>query len=362
MRYGRLFSALAVASLPPIPWPRSTNLRAANGMPAGIVENPAWSADCAAHMRYLELNDFRGNWHTEVPGPARLHRGRATRPPAARCSPTRRRVGLETNWEDCAVPLRPAARAEALACPGYADGCIYTWPGYRRPGAAGAASCTPIPATACADTTSPYLYVSASAAGRAGATLSDASLTGPRGPDRAARRRQPHRGRRGLPAAGRHPRPRRAARRTTALHRPGHVHLRRGGARGQALELPHRRRWARRQKPYRRGRADRARAPRRRCPRARTPGLALDAASRRAQRRPGAITARGLTVGRRARVSVRRLDCTLPAASTRTMTLTSARRGGSRRRQPGARHGQRRRASAAARSRTAGLTLTQSLS
>jgi hypothetical protein len=30
--------------------------RAANGIPAGITENPAWSADCAAHDNYMKLN------------------------------------------------------------------------------------------------------------------------------------------------------------------------------------------------------------------------------------------------------------------------------------------------------------------
>src|SRR3954468_6227437 len=44
------------------------NLRAANGIPAGITENPSWSAACALHMTYLELNDFAGDWHTERVG------------------------------------------------------------------------------------------------------------------------------------------------------------------------------------------------------------------------------------------------------------------------------------------------------
>jgi hypothetical protein len=38
--------------------------RAQNGIPAGIVENPRWSADCARHNHYEALNDVFG--HTEV--------------------------------------------------------------------------------------------------------------------------------------------------------------------------------------------------------------------------------------------------------------------------------------------------------
>ena len=41
--------------------------RAANGLPAEIVENPAWSAGCAAHVEYLRLNGFSGDWHDEDP-------------------------------------------------------------------------------------------------------------------------------------------------------------------------------------------------------------------------------------------------------------------------------------------------------
>ena len=106
-------------------------LRAANGLPAGIVENPAWSAGCALHMRYLALNDFEGDWHTE--SPARPGYTAAGLPPrAARCSPTRRRSGSRPNWEDAPFHFAQLL-APKLSVTGFADGCMYTWPGYQRP-------------------------------------------------------------------------------------------------------------------------------------------------------------------------------------------------------------------------------------
>ena len=63
------------------------------------MENPAWSANCAAHMTYLELNGFRGNWHTEEPGRAGYSEaGRAAAGSAVLSNAPS--VGLETNWED----------------------------------------------------------------------------------------------------------------------------------------------------------------------------------------------------------------------------------------------------------------------
>ncbi len=34
--------------------------RAAHGIPAGITENPAWSAGCNAHENYMQLNGYFG--------------------------------------------------------------------------------------------------------------------------------------------------------------------------------------------------------------------------------------------------------------------------------------------------------------
>ena len=130
MRYGRLFSAIAVAAAAN-PLAALNELRATNGFPAGIVENPAWSANCAAHMRYLELNDFRGNWHTEEPGrPGYSEAGHAAAGSAVLSNAPS--VGLETNWEDWPFHFAQLLSPK-LSVSGYADGCIYTWPGYQRP-------------------------------------------------------------------------------------------------------------------------------------------------------------------------------------------------------------------------------------
>ena len=77
MRYGRLLSAIAVAAAAN-PLAALNELRAKNGIPAGIVENPAWSANCAAHMRYLELNGFSRRLAHGAPGrPGYSEAGRA---------------------------------------------------------------------------------------------------------------------------------------------------------------------------------------------------------------------------------------------------------------------------------------------
>ena len=93
---------------------------------------------------------------------------------------------------------------------GLSDGCIYTWPGYQRPEPAELRLYS-YPGDGVDGATSPYLYVVRLRRRDGEGTLRDASLTGPDGPV-AVRRRQPHPGRRGLSAAGRDPRPRRAAR------------------------------------------------------------------------------------------------------------------------------------------------------
>ena len=148
-------------------------------LPAGIGENPAWSAACALHMRYLELNDFEGDWHTEEPGPPGLHRrrpGRREQLGALQRALARPRDRLGGR----PVSLRPAAGAEALG-DGFSDGCMYTWPGYRRPEPAELRLYSypgdgwrTRPARTCTS--------SASAAGRGAPRSADASLTGPDGP------------------------------------------------------------------------------------------------------------------------------------------------------------------------------------
>src|SRR4051812_19713562 len=88
--------AAALANVDPLT--ELNDLRAANGIPAGIAENPSWTAGCAAHMKYLELNDFRGSWHTEVPGRAGYSDAgkAAARSAVLSNAPS---LGLEPEWQ-----------------------------------------------------------------------------------------------------------------------------------------------------------------------------------------------------------------------------------------------------------------------
>src|SRR6201991_4563606 len=133
VRIGLLLQTLAtVAAMASVdPLTELNDLRAANGIPAGITENPSWSAGCAAHMNYLDLNDFAGTWHTEVPG--RLGYSDAGKAAAGSAvlsnAPS---LGLDPEWET--TPFHFAQLlAPKLSVSGASPGCIYTWPGYVRP-------------------------------------------------------------------------------------------------------------------------------------------------------------------------------------------------------------------------------------
>jgi len=176
VRYGRLLGALALAVNPLI---GLNELRAANGIPAGIVENPAWSAGCAAHMDYLRLNGFRGDWHTEVPGRPGYSRAGAEAAKGAVLSDGPAH-GVETDWEQWPYHFAQLL-APQLSVSGYADGCIITWPGYRRPEPR-ELRVYPYPGDGAQGTTSPYLYLLGHGAGTKVATVTGASLHGPDGP------------------------------------------------------------------------------------------------------------------------------------------------------------------------------------
>jgi len=154
-------------------------VRAANGIPAGIAENPAWSAACALHMTYLELNGFAGNWHTEVPGrPGYSEAGRqAAMSSVLSNGPS---LGLEPDWESSPLHLAQLL-APKLSLSGAVPGCIYTWPGYRRPEPSSLMLYI-YPGNGVTGATSPYLYVFGFGGGTGEGTLSAASLTGPSGP------------------------------------------------------------------------------------------------------------------------------------------------------------------------------------
>ncbi len=104
--------------------------RAANGLPADIVENPAWSDACAKHARYFELNGWGSNPHDEDPTkPGYTPAGQQ----AARSSVlggTYDDSG-ENPWEAAPIHLMQLL-GPGLAETGYAPGCMWTWPGYTR--------------------------------------------------------------------------------------------------------------------------------------------------------------------------------------------------------------------------------------
>src|SRR4051812_11470596 len=154
-------------------------LRAANGLPAGIAENPSWSAGCAAHMHYLELNDYAGDWHTEVPGRAGYSDAgkQAAGSSVLSNAPS---VGMDPDWQSSPFHFAQLL-APKLSVSGSAPGCIYTWPGYQRPEPA-AMTLYPFPGDGVVGATSPYLYALAFGGRTGEGTLSDASLSGPDGP------------------------------------------------------------------------------------------------------------------------------------------------------------------------------------
>ncbi len=106
--------------------------RAAHGIPAGITENPAWSAGCNAHVNYMNLNNYFG--HDQDPTkigytPAGAEAGKSS-------------VLTSRGWEYAdqnpfeLAPIHLAQLlAPALSVIGFSDqgGCVTTWPGYQRP-------------------------------------------------------------------------------------------------------------------------------------------------------------------------------------------------------------------------------------
>jgi hypothetical protein len=181
VRIGLLFRALGAAAVlvNVDPLTELNALRAANGIPAGISENPSWSAGCAAHMKYLELNDFAGDWHTEVPGkPGYSDAGKQAASSSVLSNAPW--LGLDPQWDTSPFHFAQLL-APKLSVSGSAPGCIYTWPGYRRPEPAALALYT-FPGDGVAGATSPYLYAFGFGGGTEEGTLSNASLTGPDGP------------------------------------------------------------------------------------------------------------------------------------------------------------------------------------
>lgn len=176
--------------------------REANGIPGGIVENPTWSEGCRLHIAYRTRNGSGGDPHSESPSlPLYTPLGDQ----AARSSVLAPGGFLSDGrnpWENAPIHLMQLL-GPRLSTTGYADGCMWTWPGYQRPDppfpvlhsypgegnervphAQNAAESPFVPGDFVGlpegTTTGPHLYVLA--AGTERGRLTAASLTGPDGP------------------------------------------------------------------------------------------------------------------------------------------------------------------------------------
>jgi hypothetical protein len=187
--------------------------RADNGIPAGIVDNPAWDTGCADHLVWEEENPSAANPHQETSGsPGYTPDG------AAAGNNSVLAVGAdwaqspaypwdEVNpWEMAPIHLMQLLSPD-LSSTGWADDgtdiCMISWGGFKRPSPAapqlltypGAGTNFIYPSEVAAEwpftpgdfvglpdgtTTGPYLFVFGYGTGRGAITA--ASLTGPTGP------------------------------------------------------------------------------------------------------------------------------------------------------------------------------------
>jgi len=175
--------------------------RAAHGIPAGIVEDPAWSAGCAQHMGYVRRN--RVLTHDEDPSkPGYTVAGAAAGAGSVLSLGRPWFAGGANPWEDAPLHLMQLL-APDLSVTGAADGCMVTWPGYKRPAPSRpvllsypGAGATGVPAAQTASespfvpgdfvglpegtTTGPHLYLLGWGTGTGRVTA--ATLAGPAGP------------------------------------------------------------------------------------------------------------------------------------------------------------------------------------
>ena len=106
--------------------------RAAHGLPADVVENPRWSEGCRLHNVYRAANGTGADPHDEDPGlPHYTDLGREAARSSVLASGGWPADGSNP-WEYAPIHLMQLL-APDLAVTGWADGCMWTFPGYTRP-------------------------------------------------------------------------------------------------------------------------------------------------------------------------------------------------------------------------------------
>lgn len=126
-----LLAAPAGAARPPVLDALNAQ-RAANGLPAGLTENPQWSANCDLHERYMSLNSYFG--HDEDPAKPGYTAGGAEAGRSSVLTTGGWPSAARNPFEDAPIHLMQLL-APALSVTGFSQtgGCVYTWPGYQRP-------------------------------------------------------------------------------------------------------------------------------------------------------------------------------------------------------------------------------------
>lgn len=126
----------AVSSSQAIGWLNAQ--RAANGIPAGIVDNPAWDAGCAHHVAWDRAHPHAANPHLEEPGTSGYTEDGAWAGSnsvlGGGFTPSKRFPwGAVNGWETAPIHLMQLL-APALSESGFSSGCMVTLGGWIRPG------------------------------------------------------------------------------------------------------------------------------------------------------------------------------------------------------------------------------------
>ena len=193
-----LFAPAAGALTPAESIAKLNQQRAANGIPAGIVERPDWSDACRKHDAYTKAH---GLTHDEDPSqPDYTPEGAwAGQNSVLSTSDGWGPTSVESAWEHAPIHLMQIL-APALSEMGTWGGCATTWPGYKRafggptmfsyPGngtrdhyyeeQAAESPFTPGELVGLPGVTGPHLYFLAG--GTDGGQLSSPTLSGPAGP------------------------------------------------------------------------------------------------------------------------------------------------------------------------------------